>query len=149
MIGVRLIGAVLVLVGAAYVSPPAANATTCVTLSTAERLKRFPAVFEATVTSERLRYGQILTVDVKRVWKGDVGRQRTLLHRMDLMLFPLVVGQTYLIFASEYVPGDTRWDWFVTGKDLTVASRCEGIIPIERAGRVLNELGPAPPSPSR
>lgn len=154
MIRVRLIGAVLVFAAAAFVSLSPASATTCAWFPTAERVKFFPFVFEATVTSARRPPpGQVLTVDITRVWKGDVGAQRTLLQWMPMGEVPLVVGQTYVIFAEELHPQDIFWrnrdDIQLTGKELGVSSGCDAVIPIERAGPVLNELGPAQPSPSR
>ena len=152
MTGVRLIGAVLVLVAAAFVYTPAVSAA-CVTIPTAERVKLSSAVFEATVTSARaLRPGQVLTVDVKRVWKGDVGTQLTLLHQIleSEGGFALVVGETYLMFADELPPGieeDVFWkDFQPKAKDLAIGTACNGTIPVERAGPLLNELGPVRPS---
>ena len=151
MIGRRLIGAVMVAAGVVY--PSAVSANLCVTFSTAEYFKMFPAVFEATVTSARgLGTGQVLTVDVRRVWKGEVGEQRILLHSIFIDgKGPSVVGQTYVIFAEELHPQDTLWrnrnDLKLTGQELVPG--CDGIIPIEQATRVLTELGPARPSSSR
>ena len=67
--------------------------------------------------------------------------------------FLLVGGQTYVMFVWELPPGiegDVFWKNFQPkAKDLAVATSCDTTIPIEPAGPLLTELGPARPAPSR